>query len=372
MPLKKSIDCLTGMRFFAALCIVFWHSQGGFFFRNYAFRPFQLDGAVQLFFALSGFVLTISRNDEKGYAEFMGGRIARIWPTHLVAFAFLICVFYSVDSPHWVIDHPLDSGLFVFLLQAWVPKTEVIFGFNGPAWSLSVELFFYAVFPVCVILLRRNPVLRSAALFASTLIAILLIGRWFPNVNAVWLGYANPLTNLCVFAMGISAGLLWRDAPPAGTSLTRATALEVGAISIALLANSAFSAPYQVDHPTAIGWFMLTTAAAPTYVLVIYVLARYRGIISLILSRKPIVLLGQASFALYLFHQILLKMYWQYRDFFGVLGHWPSFALFLLSSLGLAFAAHFGVEVPTYRIVTSWLRAKRPVVEGGKVRLTRQ
>jgi peptidoglycan/LPS O-acetylase OafA/YrhL len=372
MPLQKNTDCLTGLRFFAALSIVFWHSQGGFFFPYYAFRPFQLDGAVQLFFALSGFVLTVSRNETKSYIEFMVGRTARIWPTHLAAFIFLIAVFYKVDSPHWVIDHPRDAGLFIFLLQGWVPNTNIIFNFNGPAWSLSVEMFFYVMFPLCIALLRRNPISRSLLFFAATWATVFIVGRQYPMLNEVWLGYVNPLTNLCVFSMGVAAGLVWRDATPASTSRATATVFEVAAISAMLLANSGFSAPYQVDHPSAIGWFMLTTAAAPTYVLVIFVLARYQGLVGFLLSRRPIMLLGQASFALYLFHQILLKVYGQYRSSFEPLGHWPAFALFIATSLGIAFAAHFWIELPVYRFVTKHARAVRLRVANRSAGLTQR
>jgi len=50
---------LTGLRFFAAAAIVAWHSQTGYFLPPNAFRPFLLDGGVQLFFVLSGFVLRV-------------------------------------------------------------------------------------------------------------------------------------------------------------------------------------------------------------------------------------------------------------------------------------------------------------------------
>ncbi len=57
--LAMRFPALTGLRFFAAMAIVLWHSQTGYFFQYGAFQPFFPAGAVPLFFVLSGFVLTI-------------------------------------------------------------------------------------------------------------------------------------------------------------------------------------------------------------------------------------------------------------------------------------------------------------------------
>jgi peptidoglycan/LPS O-acetylase OafA/YrhL len=75
-----SFPALTGLRFFAAMAIVLWHSQTGFF-KPGAFDPFCLTGAVPLFFGLSGFVLTINAGKYRSWADFFVARIARIGRT---------------------------------------------------------------------------------------------------------------------------------------------------------------------------------------------------------------------------------------------------------------------------------------------------
>src|ERR1700723_3432182 len=76
----KNIPALTGLRLFAAMAIVLTHSQTGYFFQMGAFAPFDLDGAVPVFFVLSGFILTLGANKYKSWSDFFVARFARIWP----------------------------------------------------------------------------------------------------------------------------------------------------------------------------------------------------------------------------------------------------------------------------------------------------
>lgn len=43
----------------------------------------------------------------------------------------------------------------LLLVQAWWRDPYVVYGMNAVSWSLSCEVFFYACFPVTVIVLRR-------------------------------------------------------------------------------------------------------------------------------------------------------------------------------------------------------------------------
>ena len=56
----------------------------------------------------------------------------------------------------------------LLLVQSWVPDERVYLGINAPAWSISTEMFFYAVFPFVV----------SAALWMAVTIAAALVSCW--------------------------------------------------------------------------------------------------------------------------------------------------------------------------------------------------
>ena len=144
------IPALTGLRLFAALAILLWHSQTGYFFRLGAFRPFFLAGAVPLFFVLSGFVLTIGIEKYRSWLDFFVARIARIWPAHLAALAFFIAVLFpfSID----LIQQPGGMRrliLNIFLLQDWSPNQATFWSYNAPSWSVSCEMFLYGLPIMC-------------------------------------------------------------------------------------------------------------------------------------------------------------------------------------------------------------------------------
>jgi peptidoglycan/LPS O-acetylase OafA/YrhL len=112
-----------------------------------------------MFFALSGFVLAYNHLDGRpiDLKRFWTARAARLIPAFLVS-EFLIVVFLLKIQRH---DHaPLVPFLhFLFrelviscgFLQAWFPIEAA----NAPAWTLSCEVFFYLVFPLIALPLAR-------------------------------------------------------------------------------------------------------------------------------------------------------------------------------------------------------------------------
>jgi peptidoglycan/LPS O-acetylase OafA/YrhL len=210
----ERIPALTGLRLFAASAIVLWHSQTGYFFAPGAFSPFYLAGAVPLFFVLSGFVLTLGRSKYQGWRPFIVARIARIWPAHAAAIVFLFAIFWPF-SRALVSDAAslLTLGANLFLLHAWVPDRAVYWSLNAPSWSVSCELFFYAMFPLCLAALGRAPVWCATAALVSALLLIATVEAAWPGIDGNWL-VTNPITALPAFLVGIAAGLLHQGRPP--------------------------------------------------------------------------------------------------------------------------------------------------------------
>ena len=114
---------------------------------------------VDLFFALSGFILTHTyitklgpRLHRSGTLRFWWLRLARIYPVHFVmlnvaGLAVLAQQKLGVGdsgSRDWL--NPVDYLKQVFLLQEWGPDPQR--GWNFPAWSLSMEWLAYLIFPL--------------------------------------------------------------------------------------------------------------------------------------------------------------------------------------------------------------------------------
>ena len=109
---------------------------------------------VSFFFVLSGFILVYTyAGREIDKRDFYQARFARIYPAYLFSPAALVAVFLlrRIENARPVLRirgaplRPGDRSLVLLLLQAWLPAAAL--SWNAVAWSLSVEAFFYAIFP---------------------------------------------------------------------------------------------------------------------------------------------------------------------------------------------------------------------------------
>ena len=148
-PAVPPIHALTGLRFLAALLVLFSHFPEIIPF-DQAALPLVRQGAagVTVFFVLSGFLLTYNYfytfvDSTAGAASFLRARVARIYPMHVVA---LLVVTPAVI---WLTDPtPSLASWFVNLsmLHALIPARSMHL-WNIPSWSVSAELIFYCAFP---------------------------------------------------------------------------------------------------------------------------------------------------------------------------------------------------------------------------------
>lgn len=142
--------------------------------------------AVDLFFMLSGLVLTLFYHDKftmnsrgKDIDKFYVRRLKRIYPMHLAMMA-VIGVFALTGVPH-----PITSGNEDVIFRHWQATGIVnlllmngwgimpVASWNEPSWSLSVTFLIYVLFPNMLLILKRLP--RHAVLY-SGLIGLLIIG----------------------------------------------------------------------------------------------------------------------------------------------------------------------------------------------------
>jgi len=145
----KEIKSLTGIRGIAALYVVFFHifligeqkSMPSGLWRHFVDHGYL---AVDLFFILSGFVLTLNstRNFKDGvtianFKKFMSKRFARLYPAYVI---ILIISFVFIKDFHSIAISAVSS---FFLLSIFSPQPQI----SGVLWSLSVEWVIYLFFP---------------------------------------------------------------------------------------------------------------------------------------------------------------------------------------------------------------------------------
>ncbi len=363
------LHALTSLRFFAAAMIVMLHSQGYFG----AIKPlarFTLTQGVCFFFVLSGFILTYAYPsvDGRGVRRFLVARLARIVPLHVAAF-----LLYIVILPAWYRDSvsrdTYGAGLLTFfLLQAWVPVYRVQTAFNGVSWSLSVELFFYLCFPLLLWQWRRTWRVKVVVSFLLACGAILVANRWLAHLprgaEVRDVVYFFPLARLWEFVIGMATAHLWRYLRPRIRSgRWVGTALEVTMLAVtvvAMLQSGAWAR--RAGHVRIVGaggeaWLASSGFVCLPFAALIGVMACEWGWVARLLSCRPLVLLGEISFSLYLLHLLICHYYVIHPAPFVMLPSWLLYVGYWLIVLLMAYVGWSLIEVPCRRaIVGLWDR----------------
>ncbi len=352
---------LTSLRFVAALLVFSWHCVPTR--RISAMFSFGYIG-VAFFFLLSGFILTYTyhqtfrdRLRPAAIRAFYAARFARVYPLHLATMPLMLAVlaYLGTDSLWSGVDPQTrlrTVAAQALLVQSWIAAVPISFGVNGPAWSISVEAFFYALFPfVAFGLLRafRGSPPHVVLLGAGALWLVQALLLWpQPAVVDDWRWYVFPPSRLIDFVVGMLLGIAFVGARESQRRRLHATSLEMLAIAGVCLA--VYVSPFVPLSMRFSAWVM------PAWCGVIYVFAQRRGAISRVLSWAPLVRLGEISFAFYLCHLMVVKLV----D--GRVGwdHPLSLTLAFGGTLALSFALHHGVERPLRTRVRALLARPGP------------
>lgn len=315
-------DALTGIRIFAALWVVLHHVQLKHESRLAAAVPDayalaapvleQANRALDLFFVLSGFVLGLNylerlgaRFDARAVGTYFWLRVARIWPTYL-AMTLLAGALIGLRAWRWgsADAGELTLGSFakqLLLVQLWDRPSGAGTSWAGPAWSLSAEWLAYALFPVlalAVVVLDRRTGPRGMVLTAGVALVPMVTGLVVAQRYSYPYGWAPRV--LCLFVAGMCVAAALRKVTPTDRQRRAAGHLVWG---LPLLV---------------VGWIALTETVLPGWfagfvalVWLPYVvcLSVGRGWAVDLLCRPRTVLAGGASFALYLLHGPVLKLF---------------------------------------------------------------
>jgi peptidoglycan/LPS O-acetylase OafA/YrhL len=328
MPTRRpELLILTSVRALAALEVVFLHTLFDLGGRSVLALPWIVRElltrgglAVSFFFVLSGFILAYTYCDDDGALrgtskKFWRARAARIYPLYFLGFvmdahrAISFFLGSAASLAGAVVKIGIASLAYLTLLQSWHPR--VTNAWNTPGWSLSVEAFFYAIFPALLTLTRR----WRPARFFSTAIAlwavpiaiytVLYHSRTVdlstPAVQTFWRSF--PPLRLSEFILGVGAGRLFLSGRlERHLKLLRVAGIVAGALVLALPI-------FSLLLPDAV---VANTLDAPLFAVII--LAAARGAIPTPrwLNAPLLVLLGRASYAVYILHMpfrtIFLKL----------------------------------------------------------------
>jgi len=308
---KSMLPALTGMRAIAALNIVFFHFSNPKWFGPFA--PVVDNGyvSVSFFLLLSGFVLAYNYRDraETGKMDarkFWVARFSRIYPVFLFSLIVslgMLAQEYQVQSRG---NFYLGVVLTPLLLQGWDPRLCTFW--NTPAWTLSTDVLFYALFPVLISAKWLRNLVASPRKALYAMLGFWMLGLVLPTVytllrpdgdahidrysSGLWLRAIKfgPLQHVPSFLFGIALAGFNDFLPERGRNR-----LIVGLFGFAGVYGVLFVGdrmPYVYMHD---GLLM------PLYGAIVIGLAG-KNLLTRIFSVLPLLVIGEASYCLYILH----------------------------------------------------------------------
>ena len=160
---------------------------------------------VDLFFVLSGFLITGILLEAKGKAHyfqnFYARRVLRIWPLYfgLLIFTFVVLPLVIPSLRERIFQDAYPWQSYPFFLQNLFSTKEIGFGPVGVTWSLAIEEQYYLVWPLLVLALSPR-LLKFAALGAFSLSVVIRLLQSFGIVHLFI--YTNTFSRLDGIALG--------------------------------------------------------------------------------------------------------------------------------------------------------------------------
>ena len=354
---RRRLDALTGLRALAAGWVVLVHYRErlveGIPGAEHL-EPLMRFGylGVDVFFVLSGFILayTYSATFDGGvtgttYRRFLKLRLARIYPVHLLTLHAQVALVLAAGLIG--IGYEAPGVLFTFrtyvenlaLVHVWFTHEP---SWNIPAWSISAEWAAYLLFPFGAVWLASYKRRWISFAGAAGCFAILLAAftTWFSHTELPGPGALTRIA--CEFAAGCFLYRIYRDFPwPRIGHIALPAAI--------LIVASPWLTGSDYRYHEAIMW-------SPLFGLLILGLAYNRGPVAALLRLPWTVFWGEASYSLYMTHELLLQVFNKLVPASPLSGPGPAgilaCTLLLAAALGVAAATYLLIERPA----RAWLR----------------
>lgn len=316
------------MRFAAALAVVFFH----YAFRGIAADDMALMGypalapvsrygflGVQLFFMISGFVIlmTAARGSLRG---FVVSRVVRLYP------AFWACCTITFLVTLWIGGARYHATFGQYLANMTLMSEFIgVESIDGVYWSLFVEIRFYAMVALLLVLGR----IHQAPLFMA---AWLLVSLALTVVPIDTLRRLLAVESAAYFVAGAACYLVWSNGLSRGT-----VALLLASWALAVLQAFSWVPEFEAHYRTTLGMPVVVAIISTFFAAMLLVSLRRTGAF----GARRWVALGALTYPLYLLHQnigfMLFNLAWPANPH---IVFWGTLALVLV----LSHAVHVLVE----------------------------
>lgn len=373
----RYIPAIDGLRAIAVIAVVLYHL-------GFAWIPGGFLG-VDLFFVISGYVITrvllesIRRSGGLDLRGFYIARARRLLPP-LVFMVVTTALFVGVWAParikQFLIDVPF---LFTGTMNWWfVYRHQDYFATIGRpsllqhTWSLAVESQFYLVWPLILLLVLhrygRYQISHAALAMAAvsgSLLLLLSVRLHSSDVQSVSHIYFGTDTHSVGLFLGSALAVSWVPEHLSDNISRRARNFIdgvgvfglLGLIAAFLIVQESDATLYRFAFPSVsiFGCLVIASVAHPSSRL------------APMLSSKTILWIGHRSYAIYLWHWVIIQVTQPNLDITGSL--WALDPLRILLTLALADISFRWVELPTRsRAVELWFRGLKYRTKAVRVR----
>ena len=349
----QSIFSIRVLRALAALAVLAGHAQDDLVHRlglAQALPDMRLGYAgVDVFFVISGFIMVHASGGlfatPDGPRIFLKRRLIRIVPLYWsVTTLYLAITLVAPHLPHKAYSPGMVAASYFFL--PWIASDGLNEPVVGQGWTLNYEILFYVLFCVAV----TRPRYQAVLLVSSVLAVGVMAGNIFalPMPLAYW---SNEIVLEFVFGMAI--GLVYTS----GMRLQRWSRLLLIGAGLLLLGRTAFESGAAEFH-------RLPDWGIPAALIVAgAVLGAPSGAWA---GARPMGVIGDASYALYLIHPLVGRAV---RELFVRSGadlvavSWFYLVIATAATIVAALAVHFWFERPITRALGERYEIRKRLVE---------
>lgn len=311
---------------------------------------------VDLFFVLSGFLITGILIDERArsryFRTFFARRVLRIVPVYVAFLLFAMWISPALGIP------PLDAAPRLRELQWWywtylINVYIALHGFASIAsgtlhlWSLAVEEQFYLIWPIAVLLLSPRALPRVAL---GCIIAAELCRATFVALGAAGdVNYVLLPTRMDTLAVGAFLACAVRD-----PSLSKA--VERWRRPIVIVAFAALLPPILIDYTLDGQMWLSQLFALPALAVLSGALVLYATSSNGWLAALPFRFVGRYSYGMYIWHGVIIALMARYTALLYPRAHVGAAMLYYAASIAVA------VVASTVVALLSWYLIEHPFV----------
>lgn len=295
--MKQKLPTIQIFRGIAAMLVILYHINFTIsdYFHIQSFHIFANFGylGVDFFFVLSGFIITyihlndiINKGDWKVFAK---KRFARIYPFFwlllTIILVYEITLHGNLMAAKKFDPHAISDWAFIGNQYLLLPNSQYII---GPSWSLTFELLFYVVFTICIILGKR-----TTLYIISIWLILIVVGVFFKPNNVLLSTYIFEFLLGCVIGYLFTKGhlLTFKIFLPAANFI-----LLVGVVYFhffSFVKNGLFEKLFVASICALFIWLGATIDQKEKFTA---------------FKLSFLVLIGNASYAIYLSHEIILSV----------------------------------------------------------------